>query len=869
MEVRAGEVRQVEDRIRTLAWNFGNVPAFGAALLTLLVLLNGCTGLVSGPSGNTSTAQPSSLQLSPGNVSFGRVGLGKQSVQTISVMNPNQSTVKITKINVSNPQFTLAAVSLPLSLPSGQTTNVSVSVQPTATGNMTGTLSVGVDSANTPVVLNLSATGVNAQQQISLSSPSVDFGSVSVGTQGTQSFAITNAGAADLTVSMVVLAGSEFSVSGIATPKIISSGQTATLTLTFVPTAAGSATGNLVVTSNDPANPTINVALTGSGTNTRMGQLAANPTALSFGTINTGSSASKQVVLTNTGNAAIKISQVSASGTGFSASGITVPATLNASQSATLTVGFAPATPASAVGTITVTSDAQGSPLSIALTGNGAQAGLNVSPTTFNFGSLVEGTTKSQKFSITNNGSASLTVEDLVVNGAAYSVIGLTTPATLAAGQSTSFTAEFAPTAPGSLVGAVTISSNAPNSPTAVALSGTGVAASLTLTANPGQLAFGSINAGSSSSKSVTVTNTGNTNVTISQITASARDMNTSGITTPLALAPGQAKVMNVSFSPSTAENVTGNVTVTSSQGSSAVIAVSGTGVQAALGLNPSSVAFGSVPVGSANSQTVQVSNPGTGMLTISQVNAAGSGFSANGITLPLSLNPGATSSLNVQYLPTAAGTVPGSLSIVSNAPSSPNTLALSGTGVAAIRTLAFTRTSIGFGNVATAGSVSQNVGITNTGNSDVTISQIISSGTGFGVNGASTPVTLSPSQTLTIAPSFSPASAGSVNGTLTVTSNATGSPATITLSGTGVQASSHTVALSWNASTSNVIGYYVYRSTTSGAGYLRITTSPLTSLTYLDDTVLSATTYFYVTTAVDGNGIESSNSNEAQAIIP
>ena len=106
----AGEVRQVEDPIRARALSLGKLPTFGVALSTLLVFLNGCAGLVSVPSGNTNTTQPSSLQLSPGNVSFGRVGLGKQSTQTISVMNPNQSTVKITKINVSNPQFTLAAL---------------------------------------------------------------------------------------------------------------------------------------------------------------------------------------------------------------------------------------------------------------------------------------------------------------------------------------------------------------------------------------------------------------------------------------------------------------------------------------------------------------------------------------------------------------------------------------------------------------------------------------------------------------------------------------------------------------------------------------------------------------------------------------
>ena len=222
---RAGEVRQLPDPVRTRALSFGKLLSFGTALSAILLCLSGCAGLISGPSGNST--QTGSLQLNPGSVCFGRVGLGKQSTQTFSVTNPNQSTVTITKLNVSNPQFTVASTALPLSLPSGQAANISVSVKPTAAGNMKGTLSVGIDSAATPVVLNLTATGVSPQQQISLSSATVDFGTVSVGTQGTQNVVITNAGAADLTVSMVALTGSEFSLSGIATPKIISSGQTA------------------------------------------------------------------------------------------------------------------------------------------------------------------------------------------------------------------------------------------------------------------------------------------------------------------------------------------------------------------------------------------------------------------------------------------------------------------------------------------------------------------------------------------------------------------------------------------------------------------------------------------------------------------
>ena len=131
---------------------------------------------------------------------------------------------------------------LPLSLPSGPAANISVSVKPTAAGNIRNAVGWNRFGSYT-VVLDLAATGVSPQQQISLSSATMDFGTVSVGTQGTQNVVITNAGAADLTVSMVALTGSELSLSGIATPRIISSGQTAVLTLTFIPTAAGSAGG--------------------------------------------------------------------------------------------------------------------------------------------------------------------------------------------------------------------------------------------------------------------------------------------------------------------------------------------------------------------------------------------------------------------------------------------------------------------------------------------------------------------------------------------------------------------------------------------------------------------------------------------------
>jgi fibronectin type 3 domain-containing protein len=136
-------------------------------------------------------------------------------------------------------------------------------------------------------------------------------------------------------------------------------------------------------------------------------------------------------------------------------------------------------------------------------------------------------------------------------------------------------------------------------------------------------------------------------------------------------------------------------------------------------------------------------------------------------------------------------------------------------------------------------------------------------------MTGGSAPVTLSPLQNLNLALQFSPVAAGSVNGSISIVSNANGSPATVSLSGTGVAPVQHSVALTWDASTSTVTGYNVYRSTVSGRSYTKINSSLVTALNYTDSTVQNGTTYYFVTTAVDSNGDESLYSNEASAVVP
>jgi fibronectin type 3 domain-containing protein len=132
-------------------------------------------------------------------------------------------------------------------------------------------------------------------------------------------------------------------------------------------------------------------------------------------------------------------------------------------------------------------------------------------------------------------------------------------------------------------------------------------------------------------------------------------------------------------------------------------------------------------------------------------------------------------------------------------------------------------------------------------------------------------PTTIAAGASKNVTINFIPGVSGLASGSVSFVSNATNSPATVSLSGTGLAPLPHFVDLSWVGSASTgVVGYYVYRSTTSGNGYAKLNPgSAAPSTTYTDSTVQSGVTYYYVVTAVDSTGSESAFSNQSTAAIP
>jgi hypothetical protein len=641
----------------------------------------------------------------------------------------------------------------------------------------------------------------------------------------------------------------------------------------FRPNTAVTYNGSIVVGTSYTDNEfgTIHVSGTGtSATSTQSYLLSSSVSSLNFGNTVVGSSASQAITFTNTGTGSVNISQVTATGTGFTVTGFSGGVTLAAGQSLSLTAKFAPASVGVVAGSVSVVSTATNSPATISLSGAGVQPQISVTPSSVSFGNISVAATGTQTVTIRNPGTATLNVTQASLAGTGFTSSGLALPLSIAPGGSSAFSIGFAPASAGNFSGSITLISNAPNSSLVIPLAGTGVSTALQLSTTPTSLSFGSLATGSTAAQRVTISNTGNSTVSISQISASGAGYSASGITLPLSLAAGQSASLSVNFAPTSAGSVSGSVTVVSTATNSpSVISLSGTGVQPQISVIPSSISFGNVAVGVTNTQTLTIRNAGTAALNVSQASLAGTGFTSVGLALPLSVPAGGSSSFNIGFNPASAATVTGSITLISNAPNSPLVVSLSGTGIANILQLSASPTSLAFGSLTTGTTATQSVTISNTGNSTVSISQISESGTGFTTPGIALPLSLAAGQSTSFNVTFTPASTGNLAGSVTVVSTATNSPLVVALSGTGSAPVSHTVALSWTPSSSTYSGFNVYRGTTSGGPYAKVDTSMISATSYVDAGVSSGHTYYYVATELNSSGTESSYSSEVSATIP
>jgi hypothetical protein len=452
--------------------------------------------------------------------------------------------------------------------------------------------------------------------------------------------------------------------------------------------------------------------------------VTATPGALNFGSVATGStSAAQTVTVSNPTSTAASVSSISTSGD-YSQTN-TCGSSIAANGSCTVSVKFAPTATGSRSGSLTV--NAGGITNTVSLSGTGTAPGpvLNTDPGSLSFaGTVVGSSATAQTVTVTNSGTASATVSAVAATGDFSQTNNCST---LAVGASCTVNVGFKPTTGGARAGNLTITSNANNSPTTVALTGTGIDSTTNIAAGRPASASSSTSPYVASNLTDTDASTywegtdgsfpqwaqvdlgqnyGVGKVVLKLPPATAWSTRTqtlsvqgstdgSSFSTIKASAgytfdpSANSNTVTITFSSATARYVRVNITANTGWNAAQlsdfeVFPSDGGSSPATLSASPTSLTYPTQALNTASSaQSVTVTNTGTAAATVSGITATGDFAQTN--TCGTSIAANASCTVAVTFTPTASGTRTGDLGIASNASNGTTTVALTGVGAGTV----------------------------------------------------------------------------------------------------------------------------------------------------------------------------------------
>jgi hypothetical protein len=423
--------------------------------------------------------------------------------------------------------------------------------------------------------------------------------------------------------------------------------------------------------------------------------------------------------------------------------------------------------------------------------------------------------TDAQAVTLTNTGDAPLTISTFRLNGPDAADFGLgalcpVSPDQLQPGAACTIYVSFSPDSPGPKSATLAIGDDAPSSPQTVELSGFGDAASggtPAATVSPAAMGFGDeIVDTRSNAQAVTVTNSGTAPLTIATFRLSGPDaadfaQGADCPVSPDSLPVGTSCTIYVSFDPDSGGVKSANLVIgdNASEGGTQTIALSGRGSLGAAEADvaPGALTFADRMVGTtSDARAVTVRNTGAEPLAISTFRLTGTDTAdfAQGADCPISpdtLAPGGSCTIYVSFTPHSGGQKAAALVIGDSAPSSPQTVLLSGRGLSApVVTLAPSALSFRSQTLGTA-SPTQSISLSNTGGGPLVLDSVDVDGPGAGdfreTNDC--PASLSAGSSCSVTVTFTPSAEGLRSAMLTLNDNADDNPQAVSLFGAGVAA--------------------------------------------------------------------------------
>ena len=496
------------------------------------------------------SANPTQLQ-------FGQVNNGFYKIDSVTVTNTGTANLIINSVTSSNAFFTVTPTSGTIT--PGSTKKYYVTFAPLTDGLQNSYIVFNHNAANARDTIRGIGTGATAN--FSVSPLNLNFGDVNKDITKRDSVTVTNTGTGGLIISSITSSNTHFTI--IPLVAIIQPGSTRKFYVTFTPLVDGLQYGKIYFNHN-AANAKDSIIVSGIGVTPKF---TVSPLSLDFGNVNNAITKMDTVKVTNTGNADLIITSITSSNWHFTITPLRATIARGLSQEFYIT--FTPLTSGLQNGYIRFNFNATNAKDSIPVTGTGV--GTPVSPTfsinplSLDFGNVNTGTTKLDSVTITNTGTANLTI----LGNTSSNVYYTTTPSIIiiTAGASTKFYIIFAPLKPGLQDGYVYFYHNATNAKDSIHVSGTSVGNDLApkFSASTSNLDFGTVFIGFSKQKSVIVTNTGGIALVISNIITSDDHY----IITPIisTIARGASLEIFITFAPTVVGQVNAKILFTHNAG--------------------------------------------------------------------------------------------------------------------------------------------------------------------------------------------------------------------------------------------------------------------------------------------------------------
>jgi hypothetical protein len=407
-------------------------------------------------------------------------------------------------------------------------------------------------------------------------------------------------------------------------------------------------------------------------------EIAVSHSTISFGSLESGSTGNTVLSISNSGQATLSVTDIFSSDAQFSATPTTF--TVAPVNSQDVTVTFAPSSvgPKSAILSVTSNDPDEGT-LTVSLSGNGVSPppvptpDISLTSGSLSFGDVRTGESSSLSVSITNGGTADLSITGIASSDAQF--VPSLTAFVVTPGSTQSVGVVFTPSSVGSRSGILTVISNDPDEGTlTVALSGTGTAPPSTpvpdISLSDSTVAFGTIVVGQSTSRTLTVSNSGNQDLVINGLSTSTSANGNTFSPSPtgaVRLAPGENQVVTVSYSPVAVGNDKGALGFHSNDPDEGTIVVllTASAVAPDVELSALDIAFGDVETNQSGTRMLIVRNTGNSVLDVNEIKSSHSQFSVD--TTFFSLPADSSRILLVSFTPSAEGPVAGTLLVKSN----------------------------------------------------------------------------------------------------------------------------------------------------------------------------------------------------------